>query len=98
MAGLRPGLVRLPAAWAQRMLEDEATLRLLATLCRAVADLGGVLQVEGIATPMLLRRALGAGCTRFQGDFLAAAAPAGAPLDVAWRSVDAFIGSGKAQA
>jgi hypothetical protein len=98
MAGLRPGLVRLPAAWAQRMLEDEATLRLIATLCRAVAEQGGVLQIEGIGTPMLLRRALGAGCTRLQGDFLAAAVPAGAPLDTAWRPVDAFIEGGKTRA
>ncbi|MBX3570481.1 MAG: EAL domain-containing protein [Rhizobiaceae bacterium] len=89
-AGCKPWLVRLPASSARLMLEDGATQRLMTALAGAVERQGGVLQVEGIATPLLLRRALAAGCTRLQGDFLAPALAAGEPIDRAPRPIAGF--------
>ena len=91
MAGHRPGLVRLPEPAARLILEDGSTLRLLTALAGAIVRQGGMLQVEGIATPMLLRRALSAGCMRLQGDFLAPAVAAGVPLDMTPRPIGGFV-------
>lgn len=64
---VQPDIVKIDCVWFQRLVEEPATLELLARLVEKFRESDISVLVEGIETPLHLQVALDAGIKRFQG-------------------------------
>lgn len=92
---IRPDIVKLDAAWFQKIVADNAAREFLPRLFARFHELGTKVLVEGIETPEQLLVAIAAGADHLQGFLLARPALAGTIFDDAALSV-AALSSGAA--
>lgn len=74
---IEPDIVKIDAAWFQRLVGEQKTIKLLARLIEQFGERDIPALIEGVETPLHLQAALDAGAEHFQGYLIGRPALAG---------------------